>query len=111
MAELKTFKQKVADILKEKPATRDSDSLLYAHYIYRFHNHLVRKDSEDKAVIRLADLDHLPPSETIRRCRQIIQNNDNLYLPTTLAVRKARKIKEENYRDAEVREANNTPVV
>jgi len=111
MAELKTFKQKVADILKEKPATRDSDSLLYAHYIFRFHKSVVKMNEEQKPYIMLADLNNLPPSETIRRCRQIIQNNDNLYLPTTLAVRKARKIKEENYRDAEVREANNTPVV
>jgi len=111
MAELKTYKQKVADILKEKPKTRDSDGLLYAHYIYRFHRSVVHTEENGTPYIRLADLSNLPPSETIRRCRQIIQNIDNLYLPTSEAVRKARQIKEENYREAEVREANKTQVL
>ena len=43
--------------------------------------------------------------ESIRRVRQIIQNSKHELIPTNAIVRKARGIKEKNYRDCEIREA------
>ena len=110
MAELKTYKQKVARLLAKWERARNDDGVLYAHYINTYHPSYVHRDAEDKPYVRLEDLKNLASPDTINRCRQIIQNVDGLYLPTDPAVRKARKIKEENYRNCEVREANNTPV-
>lgn len=110
MAELKTYKQKVARVLAKWESARNNDGSLYAHYVNTYCPSLVRKDEDGKPSIRLEDMKHLPSPDTVGRCRQIIQNVDNLYLPTDPKVRKARKIKEENYTNCEVREANNTPV-
>jgi hypothetical protein len=45
--------------------------------------------------------------ENLRRVRQIIQNENEMYQPTDPKVRKARGIKEKNWREAEIREAKN----
>tara|TARA_R100001086_G_scaffold118472_2_gene60888 strand:- start:1487 stop:1819 length:333 start_codon:yes stop_codon:yes gene_type:complete len=110
MSELKTFKERVALILKEHEAARNNDGTLMAYYIDRFHSDLVHKAEKLGKVIPLSNMKYLPPFESIRRVRAIIQNVDGKYLPTDEKVIKARRIKEANMRDCEVREANNTPV-
>lgn len=42
----------------------------------------------------------LPKMDTISRARRIIQNTLGLYPPTSLAVAKGRKMKEEDWREA-----------
>lgn len=105
MAELKTYKQKVRYCLERWPATRDSDGMLVAHYINHFHSNLVTENVDGVKCIALRNFQHLPPLENIRRCRQIIQNDNGEFLPTRIEIAKMRGIKEENWRNAEVREA------
>ena len=111
MAELKHYRQKVETILKDHESARNNDGSLYAYFIIKYCPQLVQHIhegfKESIPVIPLKNFKHLPPMENIRRSRQIIQNDNNLYLPSDPAVRKARKIKEENWRNAEVREAKN----
>ena len=107
MAELKTYKERVRSILELHENARNNDGSLYACYLNKYHHGLVQKDSADYPVIRLTDFRHFPPMENIRRSRQLIQNGDNEYLPTDPKVRKARRIKEENWTNCEVREAKN----
>lgn len=102
---LKDYKGKVMGILRDVPDSRNNDGLLIAHFIHRFASQHLTKDANGEWAIPLKNLKHLPPFETIRRTRQIIQNDDHAYLPTILSVRKARSIKEENWRNWEVREA------
>jgi len=103
--QLKDYKTKVRSILAEHPTARNNDGSLQAYFIYKYCRHLVTTDIDGKPAIRLENLKNLPPLETIRRSRQIIQNDNGEYLPTDPAVRRERKIKEENYRNAEVRQA------
>lgn len=109
MAELKHYRQKVESILRDHEAARNNDGTLYAYFISKYCPHLVAHIHEGFAestpAVPLKNFKNLPPMENIRRSRQIIQNDNNLYLPTDPMVRKARKIKEENWRNAEVREA------
>lgn len=98
--ELKGKKGQVAYILKVYPSTRNNDGQLFAHYINTYFKHLV----ENKAV-PLKNFHKLPSLETIRRLRQIIQNDNGMFLPTDEKVIKARKIKQKNWNDIEVREA------
>ena len=64
-------------------------------------------DELGQPVLPLKNFKHLPPMENLRRVRQIIQNENEMYEPTDPDVRKARGIKEKNWRDAEIREAKN----
>lgn len=106
MAELKRYKEKVYAILRDSEGARNNDGVLMAHYINIYHPDLVRTDEEGDKVIKLKSLKMLPPFENIRRVRQIIQNVNNEFLPTDASVRKNRRIKEANWREYEVREAN-----
>jgi hypothetical protein len=65
-----TIRQKVSQILRDYPATRNSDKELKKQIGRTFHGL-----SEEQ----LRVLDILPDSETIRRNRQFIQNTQGLY--------------------------------
>lgn len=105
MARLATYKERVRILLEKYEKARNNDGTLLAYYINTYHKHLVIPDSDGEPSIKLRNLKHLPPIENIRRSRQLIQNTDGEYLPTDHMVCKARRIKERNWRDAEVREA------
>lgn len=105
MAKLKTYKEKTAAVLKKYSATRNSDMNLYAHYLYMYYPGKIIKNQADELCIRLSDLKEMPTMENIRRSRQIIQNDDGMFLPTDPEVAKERGIKEKDWHDAEVREA------
>lgn len=107
MAELKTYKQKVRVVLERYEKARNNDGTLFAYYLLTFHKHMLHTGADGDIAIKLKYMKDLPPLENIRRSRQLIQNGDNEYLPTLASVRKARKIKEENWRECEVREAKN----
>jgi len=105
MAELKTYKQKVRVILEQYERARNNDGVLMAHYINTYHPGLVSIDQDGDVTIKLKNFTSLPPLENIRRSRQIIQNDDGEFPPTDPKVVKARRIKEKNWNDCEVREA------
>lgn len=102
---LKTYKQRVAKVLEKYENARNDDKTLYAYYIYEYASEFIRKDYEGHEYVRLRDMKHLPSTESVRRARQIIQNDDGKFLPTKESVKKGRGTKEKNWRDAEVREA------
>lgn len=105
--ELKTYKHRVREILKKSKTARNSDAILYARYIHRFYPHLVTTDKNGRPAVLLEDFKKLPGAENVRRLRQVIQNDNGEYMPTDKKVIKMRRIKEENWRNAEVREAKN----
>jgi hypothetical protein len=105
MVELKTYKDRVRKLLELHENARNNDGTLYAIYIATYHEILVTKNKNNMRAVLLSDFKNLPPMENIRRSRQLIQNGDGEFLPTDAKVREARKIKEKNWRDSEVREA------
>ena len=104
---LRDIKDKVYKILEQHPKARDNDGTLIAHFLFEHSNQFVREDMDGELVIRMKDFQNLPPFNSVSRARRIIQNDDGLFLPTSAAVRKARRIKEDSYRNWEVREAQN----
>ena len=105
--QLKDYKTKVRAILERYPHTRDSDGSLYAHFLKEHAKQFIVKDTDGDLCIPLKKFKSLPSSESVRRSRQIVQEGGE-FLPTTEAIRKMRGIKEENWRNAEVREAKLT---
>lgn len=108
MAELKTYKAKVLKILEKHESARNNDGSLMAYYIKYHLPNLVTDipDFPDSIpAVPLKNFQYLPPFESIRRVRVIIQNVDGLCPPTDPEVAEARKIKEKNMRECEVREA------
>jgi len=103
---LKDVKLKVRSILKEKEETRNNDGHLLAHYVAKYYPRLVDDTVVTNKTVSLGNFRYFPPVETITRARRIIQNVDKEFLPTTEAVRKARRIKEQDYKNWEVREAS-----
>jgi len=87
----KTLKQKVITILKENPDTRNSDITLMIEIWKRYYG------VEDS--IKLSQLYDLPREDNIKRIRAIIQNKNNMYLPSSPEVRKKRKIEERKWNE------------
>jgi hypothetical protein len=102
--ELKTYAQRVKAILAQYEKARNSDQTLYAHYVNTYQPSFIELKDGEK-VVRLSNIKNLHPYESVSRARRIIQNDLHQYLPTDPDVIKARGIKEENYRNCEVREA------
>lgn len=74
MMELKTIQQKVEEILKQYPGTRDDDRELIQVYYGKYHN--IDYYTPFGAVIKNKKL---PSFESIRRCRQKVQElNEDL---------------------------------
>jgi len=102
---LKDYKAKVRIILRDYPETRNSDTALVARFIHTYLKQFVTQSVDGYAAVELRKFMHLPPINSITRARRIIQNDDGEFLPTIKAVREKRRIKEEDYRNWEVREA------
>jgi len=107
MQRLRDYKSKVRAILEEFPNARNNDGVLIAHFLYKHHRHLLRRDTDGNICIPLKYLKDVSPLNTITRARRIVQNDDGEFLPTSAQVRKLRRIKEEQWRNWEVREAQN----
>ena len=102
--QLKTYKQRVRYILKTHPDARNNDGILWGYYINHYHpKHIV--GTGVGLAVPLNSLQFLPSVETIGRCRRIIQNDNQEFIPTDPQVIKDRGIKEKNLYNAEVREA------
>lgn len=108
---LKDVKVKVRSILKEQEEARNNDGHLVAHFVAKYCSQLISVVADPKEVgqtvkmVQLSNFRKFPPIETITRARRIIQNKDKEFPPTLESVRKARRIKELDYRNWEVREA------
>lgn len=104
MSELKHYKQKVQKILEDHESARNNDGTMIAYFIQKYCSHLI-VEVDGVVMLPLKNFKNLPPLENLRRSRAIIQNDNQILRPTDPRVSKARRIKEENFRNAEVREA------
>lgn len=111
MKQLKHYKKRVHDLLEKHPKARDNDHTLLAHYVYTHQKSLVHYTADGEPYVKLKDFKKMPPAQTLVNNRKVIQNTEGKFLPTKTEVRKARRIKEKNIRDAEWREAITQPVV
>lgn len=111
MAELKTYKQKVAYVLHHHEEARNSDVKLFEYYVGLFHPDALIEAHDDTLGVSFDAMEFLPAFETLRRSRQIIQNDNGEYLPTDPKVIERRGNRERNYREVEVREAREETLV
>lgn len=102
---LKNYKERVWSILEEHENARNNDLSLYAIYIWKYEKGKLADIDTENPKLPLKNFQQMPPLSSIKRARRIIQNDDNEFLPTDEDVRKARKIKQENYEESEVEEA------
>jgi translation elongation factor EF-Tu-like GTPase len=90
-SELENIKDKIIQIFKENPETRNNDLLLQWIYFKKY-------EGVEMPVLSYPQLRELEGRlEGIRRMRQIIQNVDKMYPPTRIDILKKRRMKEEDY--------------
>lgn len=101
-AKLQTLKAMVEEVLREIPATRDSDIKLTIEVWRRFYPEKVHWDKDGKHYVLLQDLYALPREDNVKRIRAHFQNDpDNpQYPPTTLEVALERGMEEQHWRRA-----------
>lgn len=88
-----TIQQKVEHVLKNYPRTRDNDNRLVATYWYVWHKDLCHSKG-GKVGILFENLLKVPSFESVRRCRQKIQESGKYTAsPKAQAVRDAREMK------------------
>ena len=93
----KTLKQKVENVMREFPATRNCDIKL-TKKLWRmyFADSIVFLRSE--WYVRFDDLEKMPRESAIVRIRAMIQNKDKKYVPTDKDVAFLRGFEEEEWR-------------
>lgn len=93
-----TLKTQIENILRDTPATRDSDITLMIEVWNRYYPHAIMTGSSGKKAVLLDNMYDLPREDNIKRMRAHIQNVDKKYLPTTWSVAKQRKINEQEWK-------------
>ena len=94
-----TLKNKVWRILKDYPKARDDDSWLFLKFWEIHYPTRVYKDQEKGPFVYFRDILLFQGPDSIGRVRQIIQNQDNEFLPNSEEVRKLRRINEQVWHD------------
>ncbi len=93
------LKQKVEAILRDVPASRDSDVTLTIEIWKEYFPKLVlTSPTTGRQAVLLSSLYDLPREDNVKRIRAHFQNDLLKYLPTSLEVAKQRKISEEVWR-------------
>lgn len=98
---LETVQERVESILSEEEYARNNDFYLIILDLKRYHYVKCYGHGDDKGHelwIRPKDLENVKSVETIRRCRQKIQNKYHKFMPTDPQIRKRRRIAESVYR-------------
>jgi len=90
--ELKTVEERVVWVLKHHPDTRNSDKLLLLTY-------WVVVDKIARVPLDEIDISKITNFDTIRRCRQLIQNTLNLFIPTDEEVLYTRRVNQVAVKD------------
>lgn len=94
---------KVKEVLRILPHTRNNDAALVVAIWNLFFSHKA-SIIDGKTAFTVDVIEELGGSlakfESIRRARQVIQNDEGLYLPTTWKVAKGRRINEDKWRRA-----------
>jgi len=95
---MKKLEQKIIYCLEKYPETRNSDTKLTNAIWLEFYKDKLFSTADGNAAIKLIDLYNLPTQDDVKRIRAKIQNEKHLFLPTSIEIRKKRKIKEEDWR-------------
>lgn len=78
----KPLKEIIRDTMRDYPKTRDSDKLLWIFVCKR----LLQAKYGDEGLTFERLLFYLPPQSSVTRLRAVIQNDENMYPPTTKEV-------------------------
>lgn len=95
MTKLKELEPVVREILKQRPATRGDDDLLYLDVLDKMEVNLTEITAES-FILNYRKLG-IPTIETIGRCRRKIQEKDNSLKPTAEIVLKRKKVENSFY--------------
>ncbi len=94
LEEIKVTSKIVLDILRTDTRSRNDDKYL----TFRVLQQKLHGDPKGQLLsISLSDLKDLPAFETIKRVRAQIQNVEKKFLPTEAAVRRRRRIREDDF--------------
>ena len=94
----KNLKNQVLQILEKYPKARNSDQWLTIKIWCDFYPTRIIREEGKEPMIKLSDIMELPREDNVKRVRAIIQNEDNMFLPTSIEVVKQRKINEDIWR-------------
>lgn len=97
---IKNLKAHIFAILAAVPESRDSDIRLMIELWRRFYPHYIKVGTSGEEGVWLKDLYELPREDNVKRVRAQIQNVEKMFLPTSWAVAKQRKINEDVWRVA-----------
>lgn len=89
--------EKVLEILKDNPESRNSDIRLTMDVWIRYHDSRLFEHDEKRAVY-LKDLYDLPREDHVKRIRAKIQNDEKKYPPTQWEIAKRRGFLEDEWR-------------
>ena len=95
MTKLKEFEPVVREILKQRPATRGDDDLLYVYILDKMNLNLSTY-SVTSFLLNYRKMG-IPTIETVGRCRRKIQEKDNSLKPTADIVLKRKKVENSFY--------------
>lgn len=98
--QIKNLKKAVHDILRDVPATRNSDITLMLEVWRKHFPQCIKKGASGEEGVWLKDLYDLPREDNIKRVRAYWQNAKKLYPPTEEAVAKARGFNMDEWRVA-----------
>jgi len=98
MRKIDELKKKVATMLEECPATRDSDQYLTLKIWARFYPGRIDFTDPANPKVSFKDIMELPREDNCKRIRAKFQNDELKWLPTKWSVAKQRKINEEVWR-------------
>jgi hypothetical protein len=103
MDEFEKVKDLVLRHLKDNPNARNFDKALYFSIMKEtYYNHIAVNPTDEQKYnfndLLWQLLEKTPNFETIRRIRQKIQS-DYVYIPTDPAIKKKRRIREDNFTD------------
>ena len=95
MTKLKELEPVVKEILKQKPATRGDDDLLYKYVLADMNINLSKFNAEN-FLLNYRKMG-IPTIETVGRCRRKIQAKDETLKPTPDIVLKRRQLENSFY--------------
>tara|TARA_R100000458_G_C8227725_1_gene210289 strand:+ start:553 stop:879 length:327 start_codon:yes stop_codon:yes gene_type:complete len=97
--ELDKVKDIVIQKLRDVPATRDSDTLLYCSILKEYFQHMEHKCDEEDFLSDLNELIRFAPNKSsISRVKRKIQNEERIFEPTK-KVRLFRKARQSDFKE------------
>tara|TARA_Y100000296_G_C5099946_1_gene219398 strand:+ start:519 stop:845 length:327 start_codon:yes stop_codon:yes gene_type:complete len=97
--ELDRIRPMVIQKLRDIPATRNSDTLLYFSILKDYYQHMKSRCDEDEFLMDLAELINFAPNKSsISRVKRRIQNDDCIFEPSD-AVKEQRELRQSDIKE------------